>query len=104
VSDQLVQLDEVGVPQRGDRAELALEPERGVVVRDAAELDRDVHVAAQIAAEIDHTHPSASELADDVIAVANEPSESTLEHVARTLSCARCLTRSSGSSIRTART
>ena len=71
--DQLVELDEVRVAQRRDRAELALEPQRRVVVRDAAELDRDVHVAAQIAAEIDHAHAAAAELADDVVAVADEP-------------------------------
>jgi tRNA (guanosine-2'-O-)-methyltransferase len=39
----------------------------------AAKLDRDVHVAAQIAAEIDDAHATATELADDVVTVSNEP-------------------------------
>ena len=73
VCDELVELDEVRVAQRRDRAELALKPQRGRVMRDAAKLDRDVHVAPQIAAEVDDAHAAASDLADDVVAVANEP-------------------------------
>ncbi len=45
----------------------------GVTLGDAAKLDRDVHVAAQIAAEVDHTHAATPDLADDVVAVSDEP-------------------------------
>ena len=78
--DELVQLDEVRVSQRRDGAKLALEPQRRVAVGHAAELDRDVHVEPQIAAEIDHTHASAAELAHDLIAVPDDLPRPTLDH------------------------
>jgi hypothetical protein len=78
VGDELVELDEVGMAERRDRSKLALQPQRRVGVRDAAELDRDVHVAAQVAAEVDHAHAAAAELANDMIAVADVLPESTL--------------------------
>jgi tRNA (guanosine-2'-O-)-methyltransferase len=43
-------------------------------MRDAAELDRDVHVAAQIAAEIDHAHAAAAELAHEMVPIPHEAS------------------------------
>src|SRR2546423_8403648 len=49
-------------------------------MRDAAELDRDVHVPPQIAPEIDHAHAAAPELADEVITVPDELPGSTLDH------------------------
>src|SRR5450432_3978653 len=73
VRDELVELDEVRMAQRRDRAKLALEPQRGVVMHDAAELDRDIHIATQIAPEVDHAHAAAAELADDVVTIAYEP-------------------------------
>jgi hypothetical protein len=94
VRDELVQLDEVRVAERGNGAKLPLEPQGGVGVSDAAELDRDVHVEPQVAAEIDHAHPTATELAHDVIPVPDEPPRSTLVHVAGTVSCGPCPTQS----------
>lgn len=73
MGDQLVELDQVRVAQRRDRAELALEPQRGVAMDDAAQLDRDVHLAPQIAAEIDDAHAATPQLADDLVAIADEP-------------------------------
>ena len=69
--DELVELDQVGMAQRRDRAELAFEPQLGLVVVDRADLDRDVHVAAQIAPEIDDAHAATTELTHDVVAIAD---------------------------------
>jgi tRNA (guanosine-2'-O-)-methyltransferase len=48
-------------------------------VAGAAELDRDVHVEPQIAAEVHHAHAAAAELADDVVSLADETPLSTLD-------------------------
>ncbi len=87
--DQLVELDEVGMAERGHRPELALDPQGRVGVDHAPELDRDVHVEPQVAAEIDHAHSAATQLAHDLIAVADEPPRSTLVHDAVTVSSCR---------------
>src|ERR1700704_879549 len=51
-------------------------------MRDAAELDRHVHVAPQIPAEIDDTHAAAPQLADDMVTVPDKLSGSTFDHAA----------------------
>ena len=79
MGDELVQLDEVRVSKRRDRAELALEPELRFVVRDAANLDRDVHLAPEIAPQIDNAHAAPTELAHDLVAITDESSD-TLGH------------------------
>src|SRR5690242_15297784 len=49
-------------------------------MRDAAELDRDVHLAPQIAAEKDDAHAATSQLADEVVSVPYKATGSTLDH------------------------
>src|SRR5688572_20214283 len=74
------------MPQRRDHAKLALEPQHRVRCCSAAHLDRDVHVAALIAPEIDHAHAASTELADDAIAVADDrPDALGRGHAIRTL-------------------
>jgi tRNA (guanosine-2'-O-)-methyltransferase len=80
MGDQLVELDEVRVAQRRDRAELALEPDRGVALGHAAKFQRDLHVEAQIVTEVHHAHAAAAELADQQIAVPDDMAGCTFVH------------------------